>query len=166
MHRIIFFLATIGFGACNSNTINYYIVRHAEKAIVDSSVKSSAVPLSGQGKKRAEGLKNKLQNNDIKYIYSTNTVRTKATAEPLSKAIDIPVRIYDGNDTHFVQALKKLDGNVVIIGHSNTVDDLVNGLTGKFLLNDLPDTQFGNLFIVHRKGNVINYEVKRFEPPD
>jgi hypothetical protein len=35
MHRIIFFLATIGFGACNSNTINYYIVRHAEKAIVD-----------------------------------------------------------------------------------------------------------------------------------
>ena len=166
MHRIIFFLITIVFCACNSNTIDYYIVRHAEKAIVDSSVKLSAVPLSEQGEKRAEGLKNQLQNKRIRYIYSTNTVRTKATAEPLSKAIGVPVKIYDGSNANFIQTLKKSDGNVLIVGHSNTVDDLVNGLTGKSLLSDLPDNLYGNLFIVHKKGKMIKYEMKRFEPAD
>ena len=164
MHRISFLLISIVFCACTTNTVDYYIVRHAEKAAVDSTIKSSDVPLSELGKKRAEGLKKELENKGITYIYSTNTIRTKATAEPLSKTIRIPVEIYDGNDTGFIETLKSLQGNVLIVGHSNTVDDIVNGLAGKSLLKDLKDSQYGELFIVHKKGNHIDYEVKRFEP--
>jgi phosphohistidine phosphatase SixA len=162
MNRIIFFLATIIFCSCSSASINYYIVRHAEKAIVDSTVKSSDVPLSEEGKKRAENLKTQLQDKNIKFIFSTNTVRTKATAEPLSKQTGIPIKIYDGSDTGFVQTLKNLKGNVLVIGHSNTVDDVVNELVGKPVLNDLPENQFGDLFIVHKKANNFSFETAHY----
>ena len=162
MKRIIFFFTIIVFCSCSSASINYYIVRHAEKAIVDSTVKSSDVPLSEEGKKRAENLKTQLQDKNIKFIFSTNTVRTKATAEPLSEQTGIPIQIYDGSDTGFVQTLKNLKGNVLVIGHSNTVDDVVNGLVGKPALNDLPENQFGDLFIVHKKGNNFSYEAAHY----
>jgi phosphohistidine phosphatase SixA len=137
-------------------------VRHAEKAIVDSTVKSSDVPLSEQGTNRAENLKIQLQDKNIKFIFSTNTIRTKATAEPLSKQTGIPIEIYDGSDTSVVQRLKNLKGNVLIIGHSNTVDNLVNGLVGKQVLNDLNENQFGDLFIVHKKGNNFSFETAHY----
>jgi len=162
MHRCVFLFIAIALCACNANTIDYYIVRHAEKAIVDSSVRSSDVPLSEQGIKRAEELKDQLRDKDIKFIYSTNTVRTKATAQPLSDAIGIPIKIYDGGDNNFIQSLRNADGNVVIVGHSNTVDDLVNGLTGKPLLKDLKDDQFGDLFIVHKRGDNFRLEVSHY----
>ena len=164
MQRIILFLIVIGFSSCNTDTIDYYIVRHAEKAPVDTVTKSSDVPLSDKGKRRAEGLKEELKNKGIRYIYSTNTIRTKATAEPLSKAIGVSVKIYNTDDTSFVEKLKSLKGNVLIVGHANTVDDLINALTGKALLKDLKDSQYGDLFIVHKKGGNTTYEVKRFEP--
>jgi phosphohistidine phosphatase SixA len=162
MKLTIFFLSTIVFCSCNTTSVNYYIVRHAEKAIADSTVKSSDVPLSEEGKKRAENLKTQLQNKNIKFIFSTNTVRTKTTAGPLSKQTGIPIKIYDGSDTGFVQTLKNLKGNVLVIGHSNTVDDVVNGLIGKPALNDLPENQFGDLFIVHKKGNDFSYETSHY----
>jgi broad specificity phosphatase PhoE len=162
MKRLILFILTISFYACSVQSVDYYIVRHAEKAIVDSSVKLSDVPLSGNGLKRAEELKTQLKNKGIKFIYATNTVRTKATVQPLSNAIGIPIQVYDGGDTNFIERLKNLDGNVLIVGHSNTVDDVVNGLMGKPLLKDLPEGQFGDLFIVHKKGNNFTYEVGHY----
>ena len=162
MKQIIFFFTTIVFCSCNTTSVNYYIVRHAEKAIADSTVKSSDVPLSEEGKKRAENLKTQLQDKNIKFIFSTNTVRTKATAEPLSEQTGIPIQIYDGSDTGFVQTLKNLKGNVLVIGHSNTVDDVVNELVGKPVLNDLPENQFGDLFIVHKKANNFSFETAHY----
>lgn len=166
MYRIILLLITITFFSCTTDTIDYYIVRHAEKAPVDTVTKSSDVPLSDKGQKRAEGLGEKLKNKDIHYIYSTNTIRTKATAEPLSKLIGVPVEIYNSGDAGFAKKLKSLRGNVLIVGHADTIDDLINGLTGKVLLKDLKDSQYGDLFIVHKKGNNTTYEVRRFEPVD
>ena len=162
MKQFFFFLITIAFYSCSTTTTNYYIVRHAEKATVDSTIKSSDVPLSEQGVKRAESLADKLKNKSIKYIFSTNTVRTKATAEPLSKLLGVPAEIYNGSDTGFVQRIKSLNGNVLVVGHSNTVDDLVNGLLGKTVLKDLSENQFGDLFIVHKKNHKLTYEKEKF----
>ncbi len=162
MKQILFFLATITFFSCSTTTTNYYIVRHGEKAAVDSIIKSSDVPLSVQGKRRAEALKDQLLNKKIKYIFSTNTIRTMATALPLSDAIGVPVQIYSGTDTGFVRTLKNLNENILIVGHSNTVDDLVNGLLGKEVFKDLPDSRYGDLFIVHKKKNKFTYDVGSF----
>ena len=55
------------------------------------------------------------------------------------------------------------DGNVLVVGHSNTVDDIVNGLMGISEFSDLPDTEYGSLFIVKKKGN--KYSVEKIKVP-
>jgi broad specificity phosphatase PhoE len=138
----------------------YYIVRHAEKAAPDASM-SSDVPLSDAGRARALALKEKLNNKNISTIYSTNFIRTKTTAEPLSSALKVPIGIYGPMpDSAFMRKLREGKGNVLIVGHSNTVDDVVNMLTGVKKLNDLEDSVYNNLFVVkmNRNGKVIKTE--------
>jgi 2,3-bisphosphoglycerate-dependent phosphoglycerate mutase len=165
MCRISSIVISFLFSSCAA-TNTWYIVRHAEKesgtTMTASTIKTSDVPLSEQGMKRAEELKNQLQSKKIKYIYSTNTIRAKSTAEPLSKAIAVPVQIYNSVDSGFVHTLKNAEGNVLVVGHSNTVDDIINSLLGKKILNDLPDAQYGDLFIVHRRGLRVTYEARKF----
>ena len=144
-----------------SHAQTYYVVRHAEKMAIDSaSMMNSDPPLSNTGKDRAKALKEALKKKDIRYIFSTNTIRTRATAEPLSESKHIPIQTYGPKpDTAFIRQLKSLKGNVLVVGHSNTVDDIVNGLCGKLLLNDLPDAAYDNLFIV--TNNNGQYELKQ-----
>ena len=139
----------------------YYIVRHAEKIITDSaSMMSADLPLSAEGQRRATDLKNYLKKKKIAYIYSTNTARTKATAEPLRKAEHLEVQLYGPRpDSIFIKQLMSLNGNALVVGHSNTVDDIVNGLCGKQLLNDLPDAAYDNLFVVTKNNG--QYELKQ-----
>jgi 2,3-bisphosphoglycerate-dependent phosphoglycerate mutase len=146
--------------ACS--TTSYYIVRHAEKEAQSANM-TSDVPLSAAGKERAIVLKSMLQNKKIQHIYSTNTLRTKSTAQPLSEAISVAIQTYDPRDTSFVSQVKALPkGNVLIVGHSNTVDDLVNQFYPKAQLKDLPDTQFGDLFIIKRKRSNYSYKIDHF----
>jgi phosphohistidine phosphatase SixA len=161
MKRIILLFLLILSYSLTSYAQTYYIVRHAEKAVTDSaSMMNSDPSLSPEGKKRATALKDILKKKQIAHIYSTNTTRTRSTAEPLSKAINIPIQIYGPTpDATFISQLKTLNGNVLIVGHSNTVDDIVNGLCGKQLLNDLPDAAYDNLFVV--TNNNGQYELKQ-----
>ena len=136
----------------------YYVVRHAEKAAGDSaSMTSTDPPLSAEGMKRATDLKKYLNKKGITAIYSTNTIRTRSTAEPISKARHISIQSYGPRpDADFINQMKNLTGNTLIVGHSNTVDDIVNGLCGKQILNDLPDAAYDNLFIVTKEnGNYL-----------
>ncbi|HWJ90017.1 MAG TPA: histidine phosphatase family protein [Flavisolibacter sp.] len=139
----------------------YYVVRHAER---DNGAMGTDVPLSEAGRQRAIALRDLLKKERITHIYSTNYIRTKSTAQPLSDAIHVPVEIYVPGDTSFVTRVRKLGkGNFLIIGHSNTVDDLVNRLAGtRVVAGDLSDTEYGDLFIIRRKGKHHNFEKAHF----
>ena len=159
MLRTFLFILLLSASSCSTT---YYIVRHAEKE-APANVMTSDVPLSAAGKERAQALKEELQAKGIGRIYSTNYIRTRETAHPLSTASGVSIQTYDPKDSRFIDLLKGFDkGNTLIVGHSNTVDDLVNGLTGKSLLKDLPDTQYGDLFVVKKRGKNYRYEVKHF----
>lgn len=164
MYKSILLLATLFLLSCKATT--YYIVRHAEKessTTMSSTSMSGDVPLSEAGKQRAQALKDLLQRENIKHIFSTNYIRTKSTAQPLADAIQVPVEIYDPKDQQFISKLKLVNGNALVVGHSNTVDDLVNELTGKKEINgDLADSEYGDLFIVRKKGNKLTFEKKHF----
>lgn len=148
--------------SCNRNT--FYIVRHAEKATAAPNM-SSDVLLSEAGQQRAIALKNILAKEKIVSIFSTQTIRTTSTAKPLAELKGITVQLYSPRDTvdRFISRLKSIKkGSVLIIGHSNTVDDLVNKMMGQNLLTDLPETEYDNLFIVKRKGKKYLFEQKKY----
>lgn len=164
MTRLFVFLF---FVFCSCKTTTYYVVRHAEKeagtTMTATTTKTSDVPLSAAGKKRAEALKESLLNKKIKHIFSTSTLRTTSTAKPLSEAIGVSIETYDKVDKDFVEKLKQLNpGNVLIVAHSNTVDDIVNGIAGKKELSDLKDEAYGDLFILRKKGNSYQFSQQHF----
>ena len=145
-----------------SCSTRYYIVRHAEKEAAKDMM-SSDVPLSAEGVERAEALKETLKNTKIQAIYSTNYIRTKSTAEPISQLIRVPVQIYKPGDTTFINQLKSINKRkVLVVGHSNTVDDIINGITGEIAMSDLPETQYGDLFIIQKKGTHYIIKKERF----
>ena len=71
--------------SCTS-TSRIYVVRHAERGTPapGSNMAANNPPLSEAGEQRAQALKGLLQDKKVAYIFSTNTVRTMSTAQPLS----------------------------------------------------------------------------------
>ncbi|HKH59751.1 MAG TPA: histidine phosphatase family protein [Flavitalea sp.] len=160
------FLSTLILTSCSHT---YYVVRHAEKAVPSAGVTMSTPddpPLSDAGTKRAEALKEVLKGKQIKNIYSTNTKRTRSTAEPLSASVGLTIQPYGPRpDSLFINKLKMLGTNTLIVGHSNTVDDVVNGLLNQNKLTDLADGEYDNLFVVRYTnffGKRIKYERRRY----
>lgn len=160
MYKYSFFIALLFLFSCK--TASYYIVRHAEKQT--TSGMTSDVPLSEEGKQRAFALRDLLKDKHIKVIYSTDFIRTKATAQPLAEAVGIAIQTYDARDTGLIQRLKASNrGNVLIVGHSNTVDDLVNQFMGRTVVSgDLMDSQYGDLFIIRKKNAKLKFEREHF----
>src|SRR5262245_4058738 len=154
MPRILLYLSLIFFSSCGS--VKYYIVRHAEKETASAGANMNTPndpPLSAAGRVRAIELKEALRDKSITYIYSTNTIRTISTAQPLNELKgSTKIETYNTRDSldQFIQKLKGIKkGNSLIVGHSNTVDDIVNKLCGETKVSgDLPDSEYDNLYIV------------------
>ena len=128
----------------------FYIVRHAEKVTTDGSNMMTNDPaLTEAGKERAEALKEILASKKISYIFSTNTTRTKNTAEPTRAYFKLVTELYAPvPDTVFINKLKSLKKNTLIVGHSNTVDDVINKMCGSIKIpGDLKNNKYDNLFI-------------------
>jgi broad specificity phosphatase PhoE len=157
-------LASFLLTACSHT---YYLVRHAEKAEAASGTTMSTrgnPPLSVEGEERAQALKDALQSSKIDYIFSTNTTRTLSTAEPLRQLRGLTVEHYGPMpDAAFIEKLKGIKKNVLVVGHSNTIDDIVNGLTGeKTVPGDLPESEYNNLFVITYKGKKVKFERRTF----
>jgi broad specificity phosphatase PhoE len=145
----------------SDNIIKFYVVRHAEKAATTDG--TTDVSFSLAGKERAEALKEILKKENINFITSTNTKRTMSTAEPLSNATGKRTHHYDHRDTALLNRYKNNpSGNMLFVGHSNTVDDIVNFFMGRNVLQDLPATAYGDLFMVIKKGDTYSFDRKRF----
>ena len=119
---------------------------------------SSDVPLTEQGTQRAAALAQLLKNKKLVQVWATPFIRTQATAKPAATMHNLPVRTYAASNTAVLDSVRNVkNGAVLIVGHSNTVDDLVNGLLNKKQLQDLPDEQYGDLFIVQKRGNKLSF---------
>ena len=155
----LFFAAIFAIIVFSSCSHSYFIVRHAEKATAGPNM-SSDVPLTEKGEERAKALAIILSKRKIKSIYSTNTIRTKNTAMPTAAYFQLPIETYGPRpDSAFIRLLKTKKKNVLIVGHSNTVDDIVNMLCNeKKVPGDLDESIYDNLFIVTYKGKKITFK--------
>ena len=129
------------------------VVRHAEK---DSDSSEKTVPLSRAGAERAERLAALLKDAGVTAIYSTDTVRTRATAEPLARAQNLTIKIYNPRNAKGTMTAEPLvaslakdekDGVVLVVGHSNTVPDVVKALGWPEPIR-IADGDYGDLFLV------------------
>ncbi|NDE60949.1 MAG: FAD-dependent oxidoreductase, partial [Cyclobacteriaceae bacterium] len=121
---ILLFSLFLLLGACTSQNSpkTIFIVRHAEKQLLGNDPALAYV-----GEVRAKKLAQILEKENIKHVFSTDFLRTKSTAQPTATAANVPITTYDpGQQEEFVQQLRQLEGNILVIGHSNTVSPLAN----------------------------------------
>lgn len=118
-----------------------YLVRHGEKA-TDGNDPS----LTPQGRQRAQNIASILRRVGIQTIFSTPTARTLETAKPLSASLGLPVQQYDaGKPEALVARVKTLQGPVLVVGHSNTLPELVR-LFGGAPGADIGDNEYERLY--------------------
>lgn len=117
-----------------------YLVRHAEKAGWPSDRDLDAFqPLSPAGAARAEALALRLKSAGIVHVYTSRTTRTLQTGVPLALATNVPVTADDASTkpdsmTAFLAGVREkhaMDKAVLIVGHSNTLPELLIHLGAK-----------------------------------
>lgn len=143
--RVLVALVVLGAPAAASAQEVVFLVRHAERA--DNSKDS---PLSMTGTARAERLAAMLKDAGITSIYTTEYQRTKQTAAPLGDAVHVaPVAVAATDLAALLQRVRGSGphGRVLIVGHSNTVPDLIRAL-GVETPIAIGDAEYDNLFIV------------------
>jgi broad specificity phosphatase PhoE len=126
-----------------------FLVRHAEKVEAGSGDPGDP-DLSEAGRARADALATVLKDAKIKFVYATEFKRTQATARPTAQAAGVEVMVVPGNETAaLVSKLKKARSNVLVVGHSNTVPDIIKAF-GLPKPAAIGDGDYDNLFIVVR----------------
>lgn len=150
MKRFAFFLLMLAVSvsaAAAQSTI--FMVRHAEKGEATSTNPAANDPdLSDAGRARAESLAKMLKDSGITAIYATEFKRTQQTAEPLAKILGIKTTIIPAKETATLTAkLRDLRGNALVVGHGNTIPDLIKALGLATPIN-IGETDYDNLFVI------------------
>ena len=151
MRTVLVFLLFAGVASTAAAQPTIFLVRHAERADAGTSGATTMATdpdLSDTGRARAESLARMLKDAGVVAIYVTEFKRTQQTAAPLAKALGIEMITVPANaPTTLLDALKTARGNVVVVGHSNTVPDVLRGL-GVTSVVKIDDKEFDNLFVV------------------
>lgn len=148
-----------------------FLIRHAEK----EDEPRQDPPLKTEGVARSRELARLLASAGIKAIYTSQFTRTKQTAEPLATKLGLtataitlrsnptnPRLIADESTKEVVN--KVLEGageNVLVIGHSNSVPDVIKMLGGD-VVPTIDERKFDDLFIVtvYAKGKAKVTQIK------
>lgn len=133
--------------APNVGTI--FVVRHAERA------GPSADALSAVGQARASCLAATLRDAPIAAVIETQFVRTRQTAEPTAKQHHVAPLSLKADDIAAIVAAARArshSGDVLVVGHGDTVPGIVKALTGASIT--VPASSYDQLFIV-RDGALV-----------
>jgi broad specificity phosphatase PhoE len=119
-----------------------FIVRHAEKASADGKDPD----LSLQGQKRADALAQILKDSQITSIFVTEFKRTQETAAPTATTSHVSPIVIPAKDLRpLVEKLRALDGNALVVGHGNTIPDLLKAL-GIATPVSIPEDDYTEIF--------------------
>lgn len=161
---LILFVVLLGQQSVNAQkAVKIWVVRHAEKLTVDSADQDPE--LSEQGKDRALALLKELKGQKIDSIFATDYKRTKLTGFPLADKIGISVKTYDHKDINLLakQWIANAKGkNLLIIGHSNTVLEIIEAFGGKRPLPKLTDGDYDYIFEMVVKADKVEVSTGQY----
>jgi phosphohistidine phosphatase SixA len=136
-------------GTADSTTV--IVIRHAEKepgSLVDP-------PLSAAGEARAALLSRIFGDSkglgSLDAIYISPALRNRMTAAPLAKRLGlVPIVASTGDSKGLVQRVLRdhSGGRVLIIGHLDTVPEIVSILAGRGDVPKIDEQDFGVMYIV------------------
>jgi broad specificity phosphatase PhoE len=126
------------------------LVRHADRT-PDGSPDPPGPSLNDKGMARAAKLVHVLSKSGIQAIYASQYTRSKMTAKPFRiKNPGVPEVVIDGAPELKDHILTNHSGQtVLVVGHSDTVPELIRLLGGPSLAN-IDDCEFDNLFVLVR----------------
>ena len=121
-----------------------FIVRHAEK----KPTGGDDPELSLAGQKRAEALARILKDSQITAVFVTEFKRTQETAAPVAKMAHLTSTVVPANDVPgLVAKLRALKASALVVGHGNTIPDLMKAL-GITTPISIPEDDYSEIFVV------------------
>ncbi len=120
------------------------IVRHAEKAANGGNDPD----LSSAGRARADALARILKDAGITAIFTSEFKRTQETAAPTATSTHVAPTVVTAKDTAgLVAKLHQLNGNALVVGHGNTIPNIIRALGIENSIN-IPGADYSELLIV------------------
>lgn len=138
-------LTLMALAACSTTAAaprgpSYYVMRHLQKG------EGEDPPLSAEGHANARRLIGVFAADPPRVVYVSTTRRARETAAPLARKLRLKVRSYDPGDTDGLVARVLAErGPVLVVGHSNTVPEIVEKLGGERPA-PLAETDFGDIW--------------------
>lgn len=143
------------------------LTRHAERAdagtpSAGAAMTSSNDPLLSEvGKARAAKLAAMLKDAGLVAVYTTEYKRTIDTGAPIAAAANVTPKVIPARDAAALLAAIKshTTGTILIVGHSNTVPEIIKALGGPAVTID--DADYDNVFFLGPGGALTRI---RFKP--
>lgn len=161
-HALAVTLAGVILTACTPSApkddVTYYLVRHAEK-----TAEKPDPGLTDAGMRRSIDLANRLHDVPLTAVYSSDYIRTRNTAKPVSEMKGLELKIYDAGDLPgFAESLKTQTGHILVVGHSNTTPQLSELLGGEPGEPIVEATEYNRLYIITVSGDEVVSEIKTY----
>ncbi len=123
---------------------SFYVMRH-----LHATPGTSDPELTEEGQRQSRLLPGFFELDKPAAIYVSNTRRAQQTAAPLAQSLGLTPKLYDpANTPGLVLAVQAEQGSILIVGHSNTVPDIVAALGGA-RPPAIAHDQFGDIWHVH-----------------
>ena len=129
----------------NSKKTAFYFIRHAES----NGNRATNPHLIEKGIKRAKLYAKYFVDKKIDTIFTTNLNRTIETANIIAKSKGVPIIFYDPFTMDYNKFLEQhKNSSSIIVGHSNTTPNFVNGIIGKPKYSQMVEENYSDMFIV------------------
>ena len=149
---ILVLLLTLGPAAAMSADTIIVVVRHAEKASDDPKDPG----LSEQGKSRANKLAGMLKHADLQAVFTTQYKRTQQTGLPAASQAGLTLQARaatrENSETYAADLLKEIrrkyrGKTVLIVGHSNTVPEIIQQMAG-IDIDPIGESSFDRFYVI------------------
>jgi phosphohistidine phosphatase SixA len=147
---VILFLGSEAWVWATADSTTIIVVRHAEK-----EAGGGDPPLNAAGQARAELLARMFGDihapGHLDAIYVSPTVRSQMTAAPLAARLGLTPIVAAPHDSRSLARRvlhEHSGGRILVVGHSDTVPQIVESLTDAKSLPALAESEYGTMYIV------------------